>query len=115
VVIGKTPTTRMTSASYGLTDPKDPNFYDEIIKLTVQISYSGEYVHLADWNIPAHGHANTSHGCINVGPAYAQWFYDNFNAGDVVDVKNSPITLAETNGLGDWTVSWDQWLKGSAL
>jgi lipoprotein-anchoring transpeptidase ErfK/SrfK len=114
VVIGKTPTTRMTSASYGLTDPKDPNFYDEIIKLTVQISYSGEYVHLADWNIPAHGRANTSHGCINVGPANAQWFYDNFNAGDVVDVKNSPITLAETNGLGDWTVSWDQWLKGSA-
>jgi lipoprotein-anchoring transpeptidase ErfK/SrfK len=114
VVIGKTPTTRMTSASYGITDPKNPNFYDEVVKLTVQISYSGEFVHLADWNVPAHGHTNTSHGCINVGPAYAQWFYDNFNSGDVVDVKNSPITLNESNGLGDWTVSWAQWLKGSA-
>jgi lipoprotein-anchoring transpeptidase ErfK/SrfK len=114
VVIGKTPSVRMTSASYGLTDPKDPNFYDEVVKLTVQISYSGEYVHLADWNVPAHGHINTSHGCVNVGPAYAQWFYDNFNSGDVVDIKNSPVTLNETNGLGDWTVSWAQWLKGSA-
>jgi lipoprotein-anchoring transpeptidase ErfK/SrfK len=114
VVIGKTPTTRMTSASYGIIDPKDKNFYDEVIKLTVQISYSGEYVHLADWNIPAHGRANTSHGCINVGPANAQWFYDNFSSGDIVDVKNSPVTLGETNGLGDWTVGWDQWVKGSA-
>jgi len=115
VVIGKTPTTRMTSASYGIKDPKDPNFYDEVVKLTVQISYSGEYVHLADWNIPLHGRVNSSHGCINVGPAYAQWFYDNFNSGDVVDVKGSPVTLSESNGLGDWTVSWAQWTKGSAL
>jgi lipoprotein-anchoring transpeptidase ErfK/SrfK len=115
VVIGKTPTTRMTSASYGLTDPKDPNFYDEVVKLTVQISYSGEYVHLADWNIPDQGVTNTSHGCINVAPALAQWFYDNFNAGDVVDVRGTPVRLGETNGLGDWTVSWDRWLQGSAL
>jgi lipoprotein-anchoring transpeptidase ErfK/SrfK len=115
VVLGKTPTTRMTSASYGITDPKNPNFYDEVVKLTVQISISGEYVHLADWNIPSQGIANTSHGCINVSPANAQWFYDNFNAGDVVDVKGTPITLAENNGLGDWTLSWAQWLKGSAL
>jgi hypothetical protein len=47
--------------------------------------------------------------------ADAQWVYDNFVPGDVVDVKNTPVTLAPTNGIGAWTLSWDQWLKGSAL
>jgi lipoprotein-anchoring transpeptidase ErfK/SrfK len=114
VVLEKAPVTRMTSASYGVKDPKDPNFYDEQIKLTVRISNSGEYLHMADWNIPQQGHSNTSHGCINIGPANAQWVYDNFVPGDVVDVKNSPVTLNPTNGIGAWTLSWDQWLNGSA-
>jgi lipoprotein-anchoring transpeptidase ErfK/SrfK len=115
VVIEKQPEVRMTSASFGITDPADPNFYDEIIKLPVRITYSGEFVHLADWNIPAHGVRNTSHGCINVGPANAQWFYDNFNAGDVVDVVHTPRTLDARNGLGDWNLKWDAWVAGSAL
>jgi lipoprotein-anchoring transpeptidase ErfK/SrfK len=115
VVLEKTPTTQMTSASFGITDKKDPNFYDELIKLTVRISASGEFVHLADWNVPAHGHANTSHGCVNVGPANAKWFYDNFDMGDVVEVRNTPVKLGLTNGIGDWNVGWEQWKKGSAL
>jgi lipoprotein-anchoring transpeptidase ErfK/SrfK len=115
VVLEKAPVTRMSSASYGVKDPKDPNFYDEQIKLTVKISASGEYLHLADWNVSAHGRTNTSHGCINIGPANAQWIYDNFVPGDVVDVKNSPVKLAPTNGIGAWTLSWADWTKGSAL
>jgi lipoprotein-anchoring transpeptidase ErfK/SrfK len=115
VVLDRAAVTRMTSASYGVKDPKDPNYYDEQIKLTVRISNSGEYVHLADWNVPAHGHTNTSHGCINVGPAHAQWIYDNFVPGDVVDVRSSPVKLEPTNGIGAWTMSWAEWTKGSAL
>jgi lipoprotein-anchoring transpeptidase ErfK/SrfK len=68
VILDKAPNVRMTSASYGITDPKDPNFYDENITYCCRVTYSGEFVHLADWNIPAQGHRNTSHGCINVGP-----------------------------------------------
>lgn len=109
VVMTREPSHRMTSASYGLTDPKDSNYYDEIIKLCLRISYSGEFVHMADWNIGAHGRANTSHGCINVGPANAQWFYDTFRLGDVVDVRNTPRQMALTDGVGDWTVPWDKW------
>ena len=30
-----------------------------------------------------------SHGCINLSPANAQWFYDNFGSGDPVVIKNS--------------------------
>jgi lipoprotein-anchoring transpeptidase ErfK/SrfK len=106
---------RMTSASFGITDPSSPNFYDERIKKSIRISGAGEFVHLADWNIPQHGVRNTSHGCINVAPAYIFWFYDNFGAGDIVDVANTPKALDKRDGLGDWVVPWDQWLKGSAL
>ena len=67
------------------------------------------------WNIPAQGHSNTSHGCINVGPTYIFWFYDTFGAGDVVNVTGTNRHLDKRNGLGDWVVSWNDWLKGSAL
>ena len=109
VVLEKVPVVRMWSGSYGITNPKDPNYYDEKIKFAVRISNGGEYVHLADWNIPAHGVANTSHGCINVGPGNAQWFYATFGAGDVVEVIHSPKELSPTDGLGDWTIPWSQW------
>jgi lipoprotein-anchoring transpeptidase ErfK/SrfK len=109
VVLGKAPVTRMTSASYGLTDKNHPEYYDQKIQLTVHISYAGEYLHMADWNIPQHGNTNTSHGCINIGPAHAQWFYDLFGPGDVVDILNTPIKLDARDGLGDWTIPWEQW------
>ncbi|MFB9237800.1 Ig-like domain-containing protein [Plantactinospora siamensis] len=109
VIINKQPSYNMTSASYGITDKKDPNFYDEDIKLCNRISYTGEFVHMADWNISAHGRANTSHGCINVGPANAQWFYDTFQVGDVVEVRNTPRQLGLMDGVGDWTIPWSKW------
>ena len=109
VVMTREPSHRMTSASYGLVDPKDPNYYDEVITLCLRISYSGEFVHMADWNIDAQGDRNTSHGCINVGPDNARWFYDTFRLGDVVDVRNTPRAMAVTDGVGDWTIPWDKW------
>lgn len=108
VVMTREPSHRMTSSSYGIVDRKDPNYYDEVIKLCLRISYSGEFVHLADWNIPAHGNRNTSHGCINVGPAHARWFYETFRPGDVVDVRNTPRQMAVSDGSA-WAVPWDNW------
>ncbi|MFB9406838.1 L,D-transpeptidase [Dactylosporangium matsuzakiense] len=109
VLMTKEPVVTMSSASYGITDKNNPNYYEEKIKLACRISTSGEYVHLADWNIPQQGKANTSHGCINVAPANAQWFYDTFDTGDVVEVRNTPKNLPLTDGLGDWNVPWAQW------
>lgn len=109
VILEKAQNVRMTSASYGITDPKNPNFYDENITYCCRITYSGEYVHLADWNIPQHGKVNTSHGCLNVGPDNAKWFYANFGLGDVVDVKGTPRQMALGDGIGDWTIPWDKW------
>ena len=106
---------RMTSASFGIKDKSDPNYYDVMIGKAVRISSDGEFVHLADWNIPQQGHTNTSHGCINVGPAFIYWFYDTFGAGDIVNVTGTNRHLDKRNGLGDWVVSWADWQKGSAL
>jgi lipoprotein-anchoring transpeptidase ErfK/SrfK len=101
---------RMTSASFGITDEDDPNFYDEVIKLCHRLTYSGEFTHMADWNVPDHGRRNTSHGCINIGPAHAQWFYDTFKLGDVVDVRNTPRQMQMGDGVGGfWTVAWNKW------
>ncbi|WP_232534226.1 L,D-transpeptidase [Plantactinospora sp. KBS50] len=109
VLISKQGTYRMTSASYGVTDKNDPNYYDEEIQLCNRISYTGEFVHMADWNISAHGNRNTSHGCINVGPSNAKWFYDTFQVGDVVDVRNTPRKFGPGDGVADWTISWSNW------
>lgn len=106
---------RMTSASYGITDKKSPNYYDEKIKKSIRISGDGEFVHLRDWNVGQIGRQNTSHGCINVGVRHIYWFYDTFGAGDIVDVKGTNRHLDVRNGLGDWVLSWEEWRKGSAL
>jgi lipoprotein-anchoring transpeptidase ErfK/SrfK len=109
VLLTKEPQVVMSSASYGITNKNDPNYYSETIKLACRISLGGEFVHLADWNIPAQGHRNTSHGCVNVGPDNARWFYNTFTVGDVVEVRNTPKNLPLTDGLGDWNVPWSQW------
>jgi lipoprotein-anchoring transpeptidase ErfK/SrfK len=106
---------RMTSASFGITDKSSPNYYDSLIKKAVRISNSGEFFHMADWNVWAHGKTNTSHGCINIGPNFIYWMYDKFIPGDVVDVRNTGKPLDVRDGLGDWVLSWDKWIKGSAL
>jgi lipoprotein-anchoring transpeptidase ErfK/SrfK len=109
VVLSKEKTHSMSSASYGLTDPKNPYYYaPEIVNLCTRISYSGEFLHAAPWNHSL-GVANISHGCVNLSTTDAQWVYDNFIVGDVVDVKNSPKHLPLTDGLGDWTVSYDKY------
>jgi lipoprotein-anchoring transpeptidase ErfK/SrfK len=101
----------MSSASYGVSDPNDPNYYvSENIEFCTRISYSGEFLHAAPWN-GSLGRANLSHGCINLSTSDAKWVYDNFILGDVVDVTNSPRKLPIWNGLGDWTVPFDRYGK----
>jgi len=107
VVLGRKRT--MSSASYGVTDPKNPNYYvSENIEFCTRITYSGEYLHAAPWN-GSLGRANLSHGCINLSTADAKWVYNTFLVGDIVDVRNTPRELPIWNGLGDWTVSFDKY------
>ncbi|MEU4162302.1 Ig-like domain-containing protein [Actinoplanes sp. NPDC026670] len=109
VVLSKERVHSMSSASYGVTDPNDPNFYaPEDIQYCTRISYSGEFLHAAPWN-GSLGRANLSHGCINLSTADAKWVYENFMLGDIVDVTNSPRDLQVWNGIGDWTVPFDKY------
>jgi lipoprotein-anchoring transpeptidase ErfK/SrfK len=105
---------QMTSASYGL--PKDsPLGYDSKIPLAVRFSNEGIFVHSAPWSVEDQGVRNVSHGCINMPPAGGQWFYDNFSYGDILTVTGTSTRLAPDDGYGDWNLSWDKWLAGSAL
>jgi len=109
VVLSKEMVHSMSSASYGLTDKNNPYYYDpEDVKFCTRITYSGEFLHAAPWNHKL-GKANISHGCVNLGEADAEWVYHNFLIGDVVQVNNSPKPLPLTDGLGDWTVSYEKY------
>ena len=93
----------MDSATYGV-----PNTSPEGYKLTVQnavrIDNSGAFVHSAPWSVGDQGKRNVSHGCINLSPANAQWFYDNFGSGDPVVIKNSVGTYNQNDGAQDWQI-----------
>lgn len=104
----------MDSSTYGVPS-NSPNGYRLEVDWATQMSYSGIYVHSAPWSIGAQGSANTSHGCLNVSPANAEWFYFNTRRGDVVEVVGTVgSVLSGTDGLGDWNIPWSQWKAGNA-
>ncbi|HEX8095164.1 L,D-transpeptidase, partial [Jatrophihabitans sp.] len=111
VVVGGEKNIDMNSASFGLS--KGENAYRTKVPVGVRISYDGEYVHWADWSIAQQGKVDVSHGCLNVSPTNAFWFYDFSVPGDIVDVRNTGRNLAEWNS-GYWNVSWASWLADSA-
>ncbi|OBE97229.1 Ig-like domain-containing protein [Mycobacterium sp. 852002-10029_SCH5224772] len=104
----------MDSSTFGL--PKNSRLgYRETINYATKISSDGIYLHELEATVWAQGHRDTSHGCLNLNADNAKWFYDFSVPGDVVEVRNSggpPLALDQN---GDWTLSWDQWRKGSAL
>ena len=104
----------MDSATYGVPS-NSPKGYRIEVDWATQMSYSGIYVHSAPWSVGAQGSTNTSHGCLNVSPDNAQWFYNNTRRGDVIEVRNTVgSVLSGTEGLGDWNIPWEQWKAGNA-
>nr|WP_307810572.1 Ig-like domain-containing protein [Tomitella biformata] len=104
----------MDSSTYGLAIDS-PDGYKTPVNWATRMSYSGIFVHSAPWSMWAQGNTNTSHGCLNVSPADAQWFYNNTKRGDITMVKNTVgETLAGTDGLGDWNIPWSTWKAGNA-
>jgi lipoprotein-anchoring transpeptidase ErfK/SrfK len=104
----------MDTSTYGV-PVNSPNGYRTDVDWATQISYSGIFIHSAPWSVGAQGYANTSHGCLNVSPSDALWFYENTKRGDVVQISGTAgPTLPGTEGLGDWNIPWDQWRAGNA-
>jgi lipoprotein-anchoring transpeptidase ErfK/SrfK len=93
----------MDSSTYGV--PIDaPEGYKLKVQDAVRIDNSGIFVHGAPWSVADQGKRNVSHGCPNLSPVNAQWFYDNFGSGDPVVVKNSVGTYNQNDGAQDWQI-----------
>ncbi|MCE7004915.1 Ig-like domain-containing protein [Kibdelosporangium philippinense] len=104
----------MDSCTYGVCS--GPQAYRSLEHFAERISNDGEFVHENPNSVGAQGSSNVSHGCINLNAANAQWFFDHFGLGDVVEVANSGgPTLPVWDTYGDWAVSWLDWVKGSAV
>ena len=105
----------MDSQSVGI--PRNsPDGYYEHVAQDVNISDGGEFVHAAPWSVGAQGNSNVSHGCVNLAPDNATWFFNFSQRGDIVNIVNSPRPPELTdNGTVDWNTPWDKWVAGSAL
>jgi lipoprotein-anchoring transpeptidase ErfK/SrfK len=100
-VLEKMPSLVMDSSTYGV--PVNSKWgYKVTVKDAVRIDNSGGFVHGAPWSVDDQGKRNVSHGCINISPDNARWFYDNFGSGDPVVVKNSVGTYDKPDGASDW-------------
>jgi lipoprotein-anchoring transpeptidase ErfK/SrfK len=85
-VIAKDPEVTMDSSTVGI-PVNDPDGYHLTVDHAVRISARGLYVHSAPWALQVLGIENTSHGCIGLSPADAEWYFDTVNIGDPVIVR----------------------------
>jgi len=100
-VLEKFPDIVMDSATYGVPSTSADG-YKVHVQLAVRIDNQGNFVHSAPWSVGDQGKRNVSHGCINLSPTNAKWFYDNFGSGDPIIVKNSVGTYNKPDGADDW-------------
>ncbi len=92
----------MDSSTYGV-PVNSPEGYKLKVQDAVRIDNSGVFVHSAPWSVAQQGSSNVSHGCINLSPANAKWFYDNFGSGDPVVIKGTGGGwYNQPDGASDW-------------
>lgn len=113
--------TKMDSTTVGLGD--EYNIPD--VPHAQRLTTSGTFIHGNYWSpASAFGRTNASHGCIALldvkgagdpGTNAAKFFASSMT-GDVVEVVNSgDRTVAPSNGLNGWNMSWADWKAGSAV
>jgi lipoprotein-anchoring transpeptidase ErfK/SrfK len=60
--------------------------YKITAQYAVRVTWSGVYVHSAPWSVDSQGYSNVSHGCINLSPDNAAWYFDTVHLGDPIKV-----------------------------
>ena len=98
----KLPSVVMDSSTYGV--PVNSAYgYKVTVELAVRFDNLGDFVHSAPWSVDDQGKRDVSHGCINISPTNAKWFFDNFTLGDPIIVTNSSGGSYKRNdGSSDW-------------
>ncbi|SPM29444.1 L,D-transpeptidase [Mycobacterium terramassiliense] len=98
----KMPSVVMDSSTYGV--PVNSTYgYKVTVELAVRFDNVGDFVHSAPWSVDDQGKRDVSHGCINISPSNARWFFDNFGPGDPIIVKNSTGgDYKKNDGSSDW-------------
>jgi lipoprotein-anchoring transpeptidase ErfK/SrfK len=91
-------------------------YYSIEVPWSVRVTYDGEFLHDAYWNNQL-GQVNLSHGCTNLSPADAQWYYSWSQIGDPVSWANTGTSkvLPVWDGYGDWNVSFATYQQGGLL
>ncbi|MCX9190850.1 hypothetical protein C3Y87_05370 [Carbonactinospora thermoautotrophica] len=116
VIMTKEPSHRMRSSTVGVANPESLDYYDLDVKYALRVTWSGEFLHQAEWSVGDQGRRNVSHGCVGMSPANARWLFNIVQIGDPVEVIGTkPSKKMElTNGFGDWNIPWEVWSKGNA-
>jgi len=65
----------------------DPEGYKLTVNDAVRVTWGGVYVHGAPWSVGSQGNSNVSHGCINLSPDNADWYYNTVRVGDPIVVQ----------------------------
>lgn len=84
--LSKERTVVMDSRTIGI-PLSDPEGYKLTVSYAVRINGGGVYVHSAPWSVDSQGYANVSHGCINLSPDNAAWYFNTVHIGDPVIVQ----------------------------
>jgi lipoprotein-anchoring transpeptidase ErfK/SrfK len=111
--------TKVIMEKYPTTCMHDTNgtYYECGIKLDQRLTYDGEYLHSAPWNVSniVHG-VDSSNGCTNLLPADARRLYRLLRVGDVVEYPNTSGPAMQAGaGYGDWDVPWSTWRAGGLV
>jgi lipoprotein-anchoring transpeptidase ErfK/SrfK len=89
--------------------------YNIEVPWSVRITFNGDYLHDAYWSVGEQGFENVSHGCVNMSPEHAETYYKMSVPGDPVKITGSPRAGTWDNGWTVWFLSWNRWVRGSAL
>jgi lipoprotein-anchoring transpeptidase ErfK/SrfK len=95
---------------------RGPGYYDPHVQWTQRLTYGGEYLHSAPWNIANLGVRSTSNGCTNLSPTVAKQLFGFLEIGDVVSFPNANGPAMQLGqGYGDWNVDWATWSTGGSV
>jgi lipoprotein-anchoring transpeptidase ErfK/SrfK len=104
---------KFESTVFDTTGSADP--YVIRVDDAMRLTWGGEFIHSAPWSVGSQGSVNVSHGCTNVSPKDADWLMKTTHVGDLATFSGTEVALEHGNGWTAWNISWDEFVKGSAL